>query len=114
MPSGYTAIRDKYDLLGGASGVLGPSTSDVRCTLRDGGCYQNFEGGSIHVTPSGGVFATTGAVRSAWRALGFENGDLGYPTTALRCESEDGSCVQEFEGGSVVVGADGRAVVNRP
>lgn len=44
------AIRTHYCSLGGESGRLGEPTGPERCGLRDAGCVQSFDGGSIHWT----------------------------------------------------------------
>ncbi|WES66212.1 hypothetical protein P0L94_09055 [Microbacter sp. GSS18] len=103
------AVAAAWEAAGGASGELGYPTSVLRCGLVDGGCYQNFQGGSIHLTPSGQAFATSGAVRSAWREQGWENGELGYPSGVLRCGLVDGGCYQNFQGGSIHLTPSGQA-----
>ncbi|GAA4284604.1 hypothetical protein GCM10022261_21350 [Brevibacterium daeguense] len=102
--SAYTvkgAIGNHYQALGGAAGRLGAPTSNERCGLRDSGCYQSFQGGSIHWTRASGAHATWGAIRNAWRDTGWENGKLRYPTTNERCGLRDSGCYQTFQGGSI-------------
>jgi len=69
------------------------------CGLRDGGCYQSFQRGSIHWSPASGARPTWGAVRSAWAATGWERGALGYPAGTENCAG--GTCRQSFQRGSV-------------
>jgi uncharacterized protein with LGFP repeats len=52
-----TAISDEYGVLGGTSGVLGPSTSGVgELTTPDGiGRYVQYRAGSIYWSPATGA-----------------------------------------------------------
>lgn len=50
-------IDNEYRSLGGASGWLGKATSSERCGLRDAGCYRQYQGGTIHWSPSTGARA---------------------------------------------------------
>ncbi|WP_456877432.1 reprolysin-like metallopeptidase, partial [Geodermatophilus sp. SYSU D00710] len=91
-------IADRYRQLGGASGRLGPPVTSERCGLRDGGCLQEFQGGSIYWTPATGAHAIDGEIRARWGSLGWENGWYGYPVAGARCGLRDGGCLQEFQG----------------
>lgn len=103
------AIGTHYRSLGGESGRLGEPTGPERCGLRDAGCVQSFDGGSIHWTRATGAHATWGAIRTAWRTTGWENGKLGYPVSG---EYPSGSGVaQDFQGGRIRWTAGGGAVV---
>ena len=94
-------IGNEYVSLGYEHGYLGLPTSDEVCGLRNGGCYQNFQNGQIHWSPGSGAHATRGAIRDEWRATGWENGPLGYPTTDEVCGLRNGGCYQNFENGSI-------------
>ena len=97
-----TAIDAKYAQLGGAAGRLGAPTSPETCGLRAGGCYRNYEQGAIVWSPSTGAQTSWGAIRGLWRAFGFENGPLGYPTTSEVCGLRDGGCYQNYQGGAII------------
>ncbi|WP_261382415.1 hypothetical protein [Arthrobacter sp. UKPF54-2] len=84
-----------------ATASLGNATSGVLCGLRDGGCYQAFEGGTVHWVPGVGAYATWGGIRATWGALGYENGKLGYPVTNEICGLANGGCYQGFQGGTI-------------
>ncbi|RKR20663.1 pregnancy-associated plasma protein-A [Arthrobacter oryzae] len=84
-----------------ATPALGSPTSTVTCGLRAGGCYRNFQGGSVHWTPGTGAVATVGAIGASWGALGYENGKLGYPTSGQSCGLTGGGCYQAFQGGTI-------------
>ncbi|SDC06871.1 LGFP repeat-containing protein [Geodermatophilus telluris] len=95
------AIGGRWGSLGREGGYLGfPVTGEV-CGLRDGGCYQLFQGGTVHWSPTTGAQPTNGAIRARWGSLGYENGYLGYPVTAEVCGLRDGGCYQGFQGGTV-------------
>jgi uncharacterized protein with LGFP repeats len=70
------------------------------CGLRGGGCYQPFQGGSIHWSPATGAQATNGAIRARWGQLGWENGFLGYPAAAAQV-LPNGDVSQRFQGGTL-------------
>jgi uncharacterized protein with LGFP repeats len=67
-----------------------------------GGCGQQFQGGSVYWSPATGAHATSGAIRTAWMAQGWERGTLGFPAGAMTCARPDGGCEQRFEGGLLV------------
>jgi uncharacterized protein with LGFP repeats len=85
---------------GWETGKLGYPTTNQVCGLKDGGCYQNFQGGQIHWSPATGARPTTGAIASAWANTGWERGTLGYPTTDENCTST-GTCTQRFQTGTL-------------
>ncbi len=92
-------IRARWGQLGWENGRYGYPVADARCGLRDGGCLQQFQGGSIYWTPFTGARAVDGAIRDRWGALGWENGRYGYPVADARCGLRDGGCLQQFQGG---------------
>ncbi|MFC2757458.1 glucosaminidase domain-containing protein, partial [Propionibacterium acidifaciens] len=95
------AIRDEWRATGWENGPLGYPTTDEICGLRNGGCYQDFQNGQIHWSPGSGAHATRGAIRDEWRATGWENGPLGYPTTDEVCGLRNGGCYQTYQDGSI-------------
>ena len=94
-------IGNEYVSLGYEHGYLGLPTSDEVCGLRNGGCYQDFQNGQVHWSPGSGAHATRGAIRDEWRATGWENGPLGYPTTDEVCGLRNGGCYQNFQNGQI-------------
>ena len=92
------AIADEYARQGGTKGSLGWPTSDQKCGLAAGGCYQHFQKGSLHFGPAG-AFRTDGAIRTLWGKLGWEKGALGYPTSAAK--PSGAGTVQSFQHGSI-------------
>ncbi|WP_156760944.1 hypothetical protein [Microbacterium karelineae] len=81
-------------------GSLGYPTSNRRCGLTNGGCYQPFEGGAVYWTKASGSAPVTRAMLSGWSEMGRENGSLGYPERRMRCGLADGGCYQVFQGGA--------------
>ncbi|MQA36040.1 hypothetical protein GCU49_21140, partial [Modestobacter roseus] len=69
--------------------------------LRDGGCYNHFERGSIYWTAATGAQDITGAIRDRWAAIGWEGSHLGYPTTGQTCGLQNGGCFNHFQRGSI-------------
>jgi uncharacterized protein with LGFP repeats len=74
----------------------------VTCGLKDGGCFQSFQGGDVHWSSSTGAHVTTGGIRATWQANGAEGGQLGYPTGEETGGLRDGGVVQSFQGGAIV------------
>jgi uncharacterized protein with LGFP repeats/GH25 family lysozyme M1 (1,4-beta-N-acetylmuramidase) len=96
------AIRSLYRLTGAENGVMGFPTSGEQCGLKDGGCYQMFEGGAIMwSSKTGAQLSRHGAIRNAWASANFENGDLGYPTSSEVCDLKNKGCYQPYQHGDI-------------
>ncbi|WP_436054987.1 GH25 family lysozyme [Pseudarthrobacter oxydans] len=96
------AIRANYGSLGAQGGQPGYPVSNEVCGLKNGGCYQFFQGGSmIWSSTTGAHFSPFGSIRGVWASQNFENGWLGYPFTNEYCSSS-GECRQDFQGGSLI------------
>ncbi|MUK02193.1 hypothetical protein GM708_09810 [Vibrio cholerae] len=98
----WGAIRQTWRSHRSENGVLGYPTAPEVCGLRNGGCYQSYQGGAIIWSPATGARISTGAIRTAWAASGFERGTLGYPTTNEVCGLRGGGCYQNYQGGAVI------------
>lgn len=96
------AIRDLWARTGFENGGLGYPTSDEVGGLKDGGVYQNYQGGAILYSPATGAHLSVGATRSEWAATGFENGVLGYPTTDEVGGLKNGGVYQNYQGGAII------------
>jgi hypothetical protein len=103
-------IRDDWVRVGAEGSGLGYPTNDTVCGLVDDGCGQHFEGGALYfhdrtVVSIGGVFLET------WERHGWEEGELGYPTSgAMRYG--DGHLEQDFEYGRMYwTERDGMSVI---
>ncbi|MGY1653945.1 fibronectin type III domain-containing protein, partial [Geodermatophilus sp. SYSU D01119] len=92
---------DGWARQGWEGGPLGYPVTDTVCGLRDGGCYQHFQGGTVMSSPAGGSWAVSGALRDGWFRTGSEGGALGYPTATAVCGLRDGGCFQRFQRGSL-------------
>jgi uncharacterized protein with LGFP repeats len=95
-------IRDKWASTGFEGGRMRYPTSDVVTGLKEGGSYQNYQGGAILHTPATGAHLSVGAIREIWASTGFEHGRMGYPTTdeyVLRS-----GVAQDYQGGSITAG----------
>lgn len=96
------AISRKWRAISSENGVLGYPIGPERCGLKDGGCYQTFQDGYIHWTPAhADAYYTTGAISDRWRALGSENGFLGYPWKDEVGGLKNGGVYQAFQGGTI-------------
>ncbi|GAB3699772.1 ExeM/NucH family extracellular endonuclease [Mariniluteicoccus flavus] len=95
------AIFDKWASMGWENSRLGYPTSDEICGLRDGGCVSIFQGGAIYWSPATGTHTNWGAIRDQYAAHGWENSQLGYPTSDEFCGLRDGGCAQRFQGGLI-------------
>jgi uncharacterized protein with LGFP repeats len=96
-----TAIDKRFIAQGAASGALGYPTGDQVCGLASGGCFQQFQHGSIYTSPATGARVVSGTVLAAWAAQTWERGPLGYPTGEQVCGLRDSGCYQHFQGGSI-------------
>ncbi|MCX6500278.1 MAG: lysozyme M1, partial [Arthrobacter sp.] len=92
------SIRTAYWTAGGQGGSLGYPVTDQRCGLVGGGCQQDFQSGTIYITPQNGTRTVTGSIRTAYWTAGGQGGSLGYPAQDAVCA---GLCTQRFEGGTL-------------
>ncbi len=106
------AIRDRWLAAGREGGALGYPTGNTVCGLSGNGCFQQFAGGSVYITPATGARVVSGGELTAWAGLQWERGPLGYPTGERTCGQEDSGCYQHFQGGSIyTLSATGTHVV---
>ncbi|MTE15319.1 LGFP repeat-containing protein [Nocardia aurantiaca] len=91
-------ILDKYNQMGGATGVLGMPTGPAT-DAPDSGMVQEFDGGAIYYSPTHGTQVVWGEIRKAWDEQGGASGKLGYPTS----DEYDiaGGKQSDFSGGSI-------------
>jgi uncharacterized protein with LGFP repeats len=95
------AVHARWVTHGSEQGPFGYPTADAVCGLRDGGCLQTFEGGSIYWSPATGAHPVNGTIGGSWTASGSQNGHLGYPVGDQVCGLRAGGCYQHFLGGSI-------------
>ncbi len=94
-------IRDAWIQAGSGAGILGYPTGPQVCGIRNGGCYQSFQGGQIHWSPATGAHITRAGIGALWAAQGWENGSLGYPTSNEIQGLANGGSFQSFQGGRI-------------
>lgn len=96
-------ILARWGEVGHENGELGWPLTGEFCDLRDGGCANQFENGSIYWTEKTGAQIVRGAIRDVWASKGWEKSYLGYPTAAEDCSigGEKDACFQTFQYGSV-------------
>ncbi|WP_172421791.1 glycoside hydrolase family 70 protein [Enemella evansiae] len=92
------AIEQAYANQGWENGIGYPQVNEF-CGLRDGGCGQHFQYGSIYWSPASGSWVVKGAIRDEYAARGWENGPLGYPVSNEQCDA--GGCVQYYQRGRI-------------
>ncbi|WP_400158712.1 GH25 family lysozyme [Arthrobacter sp. BPSS-3] len=92
-------IRDAWAAQGWETGPLGYPTTDVK-TGPNGGQSQGYQNGAIYWTAATGAHSTSGVIRDAWAAQGWETGPLGYPTTDIRTAA-NGAKSQGYENGAI-------------
>ncbi|MBG6216622.1 uncharacterized protein with LGFP repeats [Arthrobacter sp. CAN_A6] len=98
-----SAIRTAYRAAGAENGILGYPISGEICGIRDGGCYQAYQGGEVLWSAGSGAHLTRqGGIRLAYRAAGAENSILGYPTGAETCGLRNGGCYQAYQRGEIL------------
>jgi hypothetical protein len=93
-------IRNRWAASGFENGGLGYPTTDEIAGLRNGGVYQNYQGGTIYWSPATGAHISVGGIRSAWLSTGAVNGRLGYPTSDEYLTSL-GHVSQNYQGGKI-------------
>jgi uncharacterized protein with LGFP repeats len=72
-------IETLWNATGAERGVLGYPTQSVSWAADHVGQYAHFTGGVIFWSPRTGAHAVRGAFLTAWAAVGYERGFLGYP-----------------------------------
>lgn len=95
------ALQYKWGQVGVEWGTVGYPVTDAWCGIKDGGCFQHFERGSIYYSPASGAQVIKGPLRDKWEALGWENSSLGYPVMDGYCGLVNGGCYQAFQGGTL-------------
>ncbi len=78
----HGGIRDAWARLGWENSPLGfPTTNEMGTPFRPGR-FNHFQSGSVYWSPATGAHAVYGAIRRRWADQGWENGPLGFPTSA--------------------------------
>ncbi len=96
----WGGINSRYKSLGANSGQLGFPKTPESCTLKGGGCVQQFDNGNIVWSSSTGAWESiNGPIRTYWINIAGVDGPLGYPISSQSCNLKDGGCYQAYEGG---------------
>ncbi|OYN87503.1 hypothetical protein [Parenemella sanctibonifatiensis] len=92
-------IFDKYSEKKWENGDFGYPITDEICGIRGGGCFQRFQYENTHVywTAATDAHYIRGRIFDRYTALGWENSDIGYPTTDEICGIRGGGCFQRFQ-----------------
>jgi hypothetical protein len=77
----WSPIDQKWQDVGGAGSYLGNPVEAEAVNPDHAGRRRAFAGGSIYWTSSTRAHVVKGAIRDAWKGLGWEAGPLGYPIT---------------------------------
>ncbi|MDB5183464.1 MAG: hypothetical protein JWO07_145 [Candidatus Saccharibacteria bacterium] len=98
----YGPIRLRYSEMGNENSSLGYPNNPVICGLKDNGCYQGYQNGTLYYSPNvGHAYENMGTIRDRFMALGTEGGVLGYPSSPMVCGLRSGGCFQGFENGAI-------------
>lgn len=106
------AVVTAYWARGGSSGALGWPTGPASCGLTLSGCVQSFQNGVIYASPQFPGRATSGAVATAYAAVGGPDGILGWPASDVVPTTDNGGgSAQEYQRGSIYSSGAGTFVV---
>ena len=92
-------LRAAWGAQGWESGPLGYPVSAVN-TAPNGAQSQGYQNGAIYWTATTGARISSGPIRAAWGAQGWENGPLGYPVTD-EYPAAGGDVAQDYQGGRI-------------
>ncbi|MCC4907847.1 LGFP repeat-containing protein [Microbacterium sp. cx-59] len=91
------AIGARYAQMTGVASTLGFPAAEEQCGTTT--CVQRFAAGYIYWSAATGAWESTGPIRDAWAAVGYESGRLGLPISAQNCTSSQ--CTQTYQGGVI-------------
>ncbi|MCA9341608.1 hypothetical protein KC952_03695, partial [Candidatus Saccharibacteria bacterium] len=92
-------IGGKWRSLDYERGRLGYPRGDEVCGIKNGGCYQLFQGGRIYWSPQTDAQPIWGGILTKYVSLGSEHGVLGYPTSGEKYTGTH--TYQTYEGGTL-------------
>ncbi|MFB9163321.1 LGFP repeat-containing protein [Arthrobacter psychrochitiniphilus] len=96
-----TDIGYRFNWLGGIS-VVGYPIGQASCGLKDKGCSQSFDTGTIFSSSTSAASLIKGGIKSKWVSTAAQNGILGYPIDQEECFGSTPSCLQSFQGGQII------------
>jgi hypothetical protein len=96
LPASVSPLAVKAVQLNGSLGAI--TGSEVY--TKTGG-YQRYEKGYVLWSPATGAHTSSGAIRSAFAAAGYETGVLGYPTSDEVTGQPNGGSYQTYQNGAI-------------
>ena len=102
--AGYQVTHNEIKKTWTTTKKLGNPTSNHKCGIKNNGCFQKFQKGSIHWSSKTGAHPTFhGNIQKKWGSLKYENGYLGYPTgKPLTFKYNKAADYQNFQGGMII------------
>lgn len=103
-------IMNKWGSKKWETGELGWPTSNHSATPSKPGAFTHFQGGSIYWSAATGSHIVKGTIKAKWSKLGWENSELGFPTTdeieiynksLLASDKISQGVYQAYEGGRI-------------
>jgi uncharacterized protein with LGFP repeats len=92
-------VYEAWAQTGASNGPMGYPLAEWTCI--PGGCFQDFQQGTVSSGGDGNSYVVRGPIEARWRALRALSGVLGEPLRSEACGLRAGGCAQPFEGGSV-------------
>lgn len=84
------------------SSKTGPATSVEKSLKNPNGAYQYFQNGTVYWSSPTGAHLNGGGIRTAYKAVGFEKGSLGFPTSDEKAfKYRKGAVYQNFTSGMI-------------
>ena len=102
-------ILDLWSENGSDLGDLGYPTSDAVRNPNKEGVAQGFQNGTVFQAADGDPRIVEGAILDKYKDLGYENSDLGYPTSDEISLSNGGGALSRFENGGIYWSPNTRA-----
>lgn len=92
----------KYRQLNGAAGFLGqPTSAELPTPPAKAGLFRHYQGGSIYWSENSGAHSVQGLIRNKWANKGWEQGELGFPTSDELTAGDGQGKYSHFQGGSL-------------
>lgn len=106
----HGTIRSRWTVLSAQAGPLGYPIQEQRSTPKVIGQYSLFQNGSIYSSAATGTHEVYGAILQAWGSIGYENSQLGFPTSGEK--AVPGGRRNNFQGGYIVWRPETGAVIH--
>jgi uncharacterized protein with LGFP repeats len=81
---------------------LGKIKADIGSNASTGIIWQEFENGFMLGSEKTGFYESSGKTRDVWQKNGFEGGTLGFPTSAIVDDKDNGLIYQEYQNGVII------------